>query len=117
MTFQRAPPEVNGFGVITWTPGLRRSFHVLSFFGLPSCTTNTTTERVTMPRYGFLFQLGETRCFCTSEVMSGSSENATMSASSPAATARLCSPEAPYDCEKLTSLPVDVFWKAGISCA
>ena len=46
-------------------------------------------------RFGFLFQLGETRCFCTSEVMSGSSENATMSASSPAATARLCSPEAP----------------------
>ena len=47
--------------------------------------------------------------------MSGASENATMSASSPAATARLCSPDAPYDCEKETSLPAAVFWKAGIS--
>ncbi len=35
ITFQRAPPEVNGFGVTTWTPGLTRSSHVRMCFGLP----------------------------------------------------------------------------------
>src|SRR5439155_5259811 len=95
ITFQRAPPEVNGFGVITCTPGLRRSFQLRIFFGLPSRTTKTTTERVTMPWYLFLFQFAGTRFFWTSDVMSGASENATMSAPSPDATARLCSPDAP----------------------
>src|SRR5262249_2694753 len=33
MTFQRAPPEVNGFGVITEMPGLSRSFQVLMCLG------------------------------------------------------------------------------------
>ena len=47
--------------------------------------------------------------------MSGASENATRSADSPAATARLCSPDAPYDCEKLTPCPAGVFWNAEIS--
>ena len=47
--FQRAPPDVNGFGVTTWTPGLSRSFQPKIFFGLPSRTTKTTTEFVTMP--------------------------------------------------------------------
>ncbi len=51
MTFQRAPPEVNGFGLMTWMPGLIRSAHVLMFFGLPLRTTNTTIESVTMPPY------------------------------------------------------------------
>jgi hypothetical protein len=115
MTFQRAPPEVNGFGVTTCTPGLSRSLHVLSFFGLPSRTTKTTTDRVTIPCHLSLFQLGETRCFCTSALMSGASEKATMSASSPEATARLCSPDAPYDCENETPLPAGVFWNAEIS--
>src|SRR5919197_634362 len=115
MTFQRAPPEVNGFGVTIWTPGLSRSLQLRSCFGLPSRTTKTTTDRVTMPRHLSLFQLGATRCFCTSDVMSGASENATTSAESPAATARLCSPDAPYDCENVTSLPAAVFWNAGIS--
>ena len=49
MTFQRAPPDVNGFGVTTSTPGFRRSVHVLIFFGLPSRRMKTTTEFVTMP--------------------------------------------------------------------
>ena len=33
--FHFAPPEVNGFGVITSTPSLVRSSQVLMFFGLP----------------------------------------------------------------------------------
>ncbi len=48
--------------------------------------------------------------------MSGASENATTSASRPDATARLCSPDAPYDWENETPLPAADFWKAGISC-
>ena len=40
-----------------------------------------------------------------------------MSALRPAATARAWSPEAPYDCEKLTPLPAAVAWNAGISFA
>ena len=35
MTFQRAPPEVKGFGVMTSTPGLVRSFQLLMCFGFP----------------------------------------------------------------------------------
>src|SRR6266511_5512429 len=116
MTFQRAPPEVNGFGVMTWTPGLRRSFQVLSFLGLPSRTTKTTTERVTTPFHLSLLQFGATSFFWTSDAMSGASENATTSASRPDATARLCSPDAPYDWENETPLPAADFWKAGISC-
>ncbi len=49
MMFQRAPPDVNGFGVTTSTSGRRRSFQLLIFFGLPSRTTKTTTELWTMP--------------------------------------------------------------------
>jgi hypothetical protein len=98
-----------------WTPALSRSFQVLIFFGLPSRTTKTTTERVTMPRNLPLFQFCGTSFFWTSALMSGASENATMSAFNPEATARLCSPDAPYDCEKLTSLPTAVFWNAEVS--
>ena len=58
MMFQRAPPEVNGFGVITWTPGLIRSSQVLMFFGLPLRVAMTTTESVIMPLYWSAFQLG-----------------------------------------------------------
>ena len=76
----------------------------------------TTTDRVTIPWYLSLFQFFATRFFWTSEVMSGSRENATMSASSPAATARLCSPDAPYDWENVTPLPAWVFWNAAINC-
>jgi hypothetical protein len=49
MMFQRAPPEVNGFGVTTCTPLRMRSFHDLMCFGFPGRTTKTTTEFVTMP--------------------------------------------------------------------
>src|SRR6266511_5790902 len=51
-----------------------------------------------------------------SDAMSGASENATTSASRPDATARLCSPDAPYNWENETPLPAADFWKAGISC-
>ena len=48
--FHFAAPDVNGFGVTIWTPGLIRSFQPLIFFGLPSRTAKTTSEFVTMPR-------------------------------------------------------------------
>ena len=85
------------------------------FFGLPSRTANTTTESVTMPLYDCLFHFASTRPALTSTSMSGASESATMSALSPATTARAWSPEAPYDCVNETPSPSGVFWKAGIS--
>ncbi len=39
--FQRAPPEVFGFGVITATPGFSRSGQSWIAFGLPLRTSNT----------------------------------------------------------------------------
>src|SRR5690242_1983611 len=42
--FQRAPPEVFGFGVTTITPGLTRSSQSLMPFGLPLRTTNTIVD-------------------------------------------------------------------------
>ena len=42
--FQRAEPDVAGFGVITSTPGLMRSSQPVMCFGLPACTTIATTE-------------------------------------------------------------------------
>src|SRR5215207_198916 len=112
MTFQRAPPEVNGFGVITSTPDFVRSGQSLSFFGFPDRVPITTTESVTKPLYWFWFQLASTMPAWTSLVMSGSSENSTTSAVWPACTARLCSPDPPYDWVKVMFLPVVVFWKA-----
>ena len=47
--------------------------------------------------------------------MSGASESSTTSASRPALIARVCSPEAPYDCVKLTPSPAGVFWNIGMS--
>ena len=93
--FQRAPPEVNGLGVTTWTPGLVRSAQVLMFLGLPLRTMNTTTELATMPWNWFWSQLDETSLASTRRAMSGSSEKWTTSAGWPATTARLWSPEAP----------------------
>ena len=95
MTFQRAPPEVNGFGLMTWMPGLIRSAHVLMFFGLPSRTTNTTIESVTMPPNLSLFHVVLTRPACESTVTSGASERFTTSAGSPLCTAAACGPDAP----------------------
>ncbi len=51
MTFQRAPPEVNGLGVITWTPFLVRSSQVVMCLGLPLRTTKTTIVSATIPLY------------------------------------------------------------------
>src|SRR5205823_3138360 len=112
MTFQRAPPDVNGFGVITWIPGSTRSFQPLMCFGLPSRTTKTTTESETIPRCVLAFQFFGTRFLRTSRSTSGLSERLTTSAGCPAATARAWSPDAPYDWLKLTPLPDEVFWKA-----
>src|SRR5207302_11184451 len=97
MTFQRAPPDVNGFGVITSTPGLIRSSQVLMCFGLPLRVASTTTELVTNPWYLSLFQLASTLPAFTSLSTSGASERATTSALRPASTARSWSPDAPYD--------------------
>ena len=47
--FQRALPEVDGFGVITSTPGLIRSSQPVMCLGLPLRTTNTTTESLDDP--------------------------------------------------------------------
>src|SRR5262245_29962934 len=117
MMFHRAPPDVNGFGVTTSTPGFRRSFHDLMFFGFPSRRTNTTTESVTMPLWGFFVQPLNTSPALTRSSTSGASDSATRSAFRPAFTARACSPDEPYACEKDTSLPAAVFWNIGISCA
>src|SRR5262245_51601431 len=114
MTFHCAPPEVNGFGVSTCTPGLIRSFQVLMCFGLPSRTTKTATESVTIPFVGPRFQPFETRPAFTRVVTSGASENSTTSAGSPFRTARLWSPDGPYDWVKLTPCPAWVFWNAGM---
>ena len=46
---------------------------------------------------------------------SGSSERCTSSAWRPPSTARLWSPEAPYDVVNLTSLPASVSWKSAIT--
>ena len=56
MMFQRAPPEVAGFGSITSTSGLARSSKLVMCFGLPGRTIRVTTELVTMPLYWFWFQ-------------------------------------------------------------
>jgi hypothetical protein len=50
----------------------------------------------------------------TSRVMSVSSENSTMSARSPLSTARLWSPDAPYDWVKVTFFPAGVAWNAAM---
>ena len=95
MTFQRAPPEVNGFGVSTSTPGLTRSSQPSICFGLPGRTASATTDRVTMPFVGVAFQFAATRPSLTSFVMSGSSDSAATSVGRPAMTARAWSPELP----------------------
>ena len=47
--FHFAEPELNGFGVTTWTPGLIRSAQPLMCFGLPLRTAKTTTVSAAMP--------------------------------------------------------------------
>ena len=78
--FQRALPDVDGFGVITSMPGLIRSSQPVMCLGLPLRTTSTTTESVAMPFSELAFQLLATRLSLTRRVMSGVVEKATMSA-------------------------------------
>src|SRR5437763_4994215 len=113
--FHRALPEVDGFGVITSTPGLTRSSHPAMCFGLPLRTTKTTTESLEIPFCGLASQLLETIPALTRRDMSGSVEKATTSAGCPLATARLCEPEAPNDWLNATPLPVLVRSKAEVS--
>ncbi len=47
--FHFAEPELNGFGVTTWTPGLIRSAQLLMCFGLPLRTAKTTTVLAAIP--------------------------------------------------------------------
>ena len=49
--FQRAPPDVNGFGVITETSSRTRSSQSWMSFGLPPRTVNATTEVCGLPPY------------------------------------------------------------------
>ena len=95
MMFHRAPPEVNGLGVTTWTPGLTRSDHAVMCLGLPLRTAITTTESDTNPCVAFAFQLDATSPALTSRSTSGSSEKLTTLACRPFTTARLWSPEGP----------------------
>src|SRR3954447_10717450 len=113
MTFQRAPPEANGLGSITWRPGLIRSSQVLMFFGLPLRTAKTTTELVTKPLSGPLAQPAATFFASTSLSTSGASDSATTSPASPDATARDWSPEGPNDCVNETPFPSVVLLNAG----
>src|SRR5512132_468491 len=113
--FHLAAPDVNGFGVRTWTPGLSRSSQVWMCLGLPLRTIRLTTDLDTKPWCGALPQSAETRPALTRRSTSGASEKATTSALSPDSTARLCSPEAPKDSEKDTPLPAAVLRKAGMT--
>src|SRR5580704_17843523 len=110
--FQRALPEVDGFGVITSTPDLIRSSQPVMCLGLPLRTTNTTTESLENPFWGLAFQSLDTIPSLTSRVMSGVVENATTSAGWPESTARLCEPEAPKDWANDTPLPAEVWANA-----
>jgi hypothetical protein len=87
------------------------------FLGLPLRTMKATTELVIMPLCSSAFQSLATRPASTSLVMSGSRARVTTSAARPFWTARLWSPEAPYDWENPTPLPASVFWNSGISCS
>src|SRR5215212_3133549 len=113
-TFQRAPPEANGLGVITSTPGWVRSSQSVRCFGLPFRVAMTTTESVTMPACSSEFQSSATIPALTTRVMSGSREKATMSAGRPDSTARLWSPEPPNDVVNSTFRPASVFWYAAM---
>src|SRR5262249_33752358 len=103
-----APPELNGFGKTTCTPGLIRSSQLRMCFGLPLRRTKTTTERDTMPPY-LLPAHDLSTCFDTTRrVMSPSTEKLTTSAGRPAATALLCTSEAANESVKLMPFPAAV---------
>src|SRR3954452_6022846 len=113
--FHFADPEEAGFGVMILIPGFTRSSQPWMFFGLPLRTTMATTDWVRMPLVGVLFQSAETCLLSTSRCTSGSSERGTTSAFCPPSTARLWSPDAPYDCWKVTPLPSLVLLKSAMT--
>src|SRR5579862_1424695 len=107
--FHFAPPELNGSGDTTWTPGLTRSLQFAMCFGFPGRTTKATTESATIPPCGsFFVQLLSTRPACVSVSTSSAFERKAMSAGCPATIARACEPDGPYDCVNETPLPADV---------
>src|SRR5581483_10542688 len=89
ITSQRAPPELNGFGNTTCTPGFTRSSQVRMCFGLPFRSTKTTTDFETMPLCAFDAHDRSTSFELTSRSMSVDTEKFTTSAGRPAATALL----------------------------
>src|SRR6476469_2510709 len=105
MTSHRAPPELNGFGKTTPTPGFTRSSHVRMCFGLPLRSTNTTTDFETMPSYLLLAHVLSTCFDWTSRSMSVVIEKLTTSAGSPAATAFDWTSDAANELENVTPLP------------
>src|SRR5437660_10395916 len=108
MTSHRAPPELNGFGKTTSTPGFTRSSQVLMCFGLPLRSTKTTTDFETMPLYLLLDQFLSTSFASTSLSTSVEMEKLTTSAGRPAATALLCTSGAAKDGENLNAVPPGV---------
>ena len=89
-----AAPDESGFGSRP-DAGFSRSFQFLIFLGLPSRTAKTTIEFVAIPLNDCLSQFGSTSPAFSRSSMSSPVESWTMSAFSPAATARASSPEAP----------------------
>src|ERR1700730_4895542 len=115
MRFHLALPELNGFGVMTFTPLFTRLAQLVMCFGLPWRTTKETIELVTNPFVGVAFHLDETMPALTSFCISGASEKLTTSAGNPATTAVACEPEAPNDEEKVTPCPAGVALKSLMS--
>src|SRR5919112_480496 len=98
------------------TPGFTRSSQPWMFFGLPLRTTSTTTDWVRIPLVGVLFHVAATCLLSTRRCTSGSREKCTTSACRPPSTARLWSPEAPYEVSKATFFPSDVLFQSAITC-
>src|SRR3954453_4557936 len=113
--FHFAEPEEAGIGEMILNPGFARSSQQWMFFGLPLRTTMATTDWVRMPLVGVLFQSAETCLLSTRRCTSGSSERGTTSAFCPPSTARLWSPDAPYDCWKVKPLPSLVLLKSAMT--
>src|SRR5436305_15006665 len=108
MTSHRAPPELNGFGKTTSTPGFTRSSQVLMCFGFPFRRTKTTTDFETMPWYLLSAQFLSTSFDWTSLSMSVVIEKLTTSVGRPAATALLCTSDAANESVNLTPDPAAV---------
>ena len=86
------------------------------FFGLPLRVVMTATESVIMPLYWLAFQFGVDQLGLDQPVDVGRERERHDVGAWPAATARLWSPEAPYDWVNVTFLPAAVSWNALMSC-